>query len=494
MLIHKGPEVFRIFPWNRNFETGLEKIDEQHKVLVDIVNRLARHFASVDSETNSSVLFEELLSYASYHFEYEESVWQETFGDSEVTRNHHDCHQMFFERIQALRQSKEPQESVLADLFDYLTRWLAFHILESDRRMALTARAVIEGTPLKEAKEKADSELSGSVSLMVSALLETYGTLSSSTIQLMQEKMARQQVEDELYQLQKDQWKPLTDDPGTDRQKRMSEESTGGRHWLPAEIAKAIRENQFRLFYQPRVNLRTGAVVGVEALIRWRHPDRGLLLPDDFLPAIANQALLTELGEWVLSEALGQLRDWEQRGISLKIGVNVAALHLQSAGFVAWLKQTLAEFPELDPGRLDLEIQDTAALSDLTQSAAIIRECRNLGVTFSLDDFGTGFSSLSCLRRLPVNTLKIDCELLSGVDDPRESSAILQGVVGLAKAFGYEPAAEGVETDGQAYTLIELGCDHAQGYAIACPLPSDQLEAWLDSWSLAPQFPPKGRD
>lgn len=496
MLIHKGPEVFKIFPWNRNFETGLEKIDEQHKVLVDIVNRLARHFASVDSDTSSSQLFEELLSYASYHFEYEESVWHATFGDSEVTRNHHDCHQMFFERIQTLRQSKESQESVLAELFDYLTRWLAFHILESDRRMALTARAVNEGTPLKEAKDIADSELSGSVSLMVSALLETYGTLSSSTIQLMQEKMARQQVEDELHQLQKEQWQPFPDARGTDHQNQMDEEATSGRRShqpLPAEITQAIGQNQFRLFYQPKVNLRTGSVVGVEALIRWQHPERGLLPPDAFLPAIENHAVLVTLGEWVLAEALGQVRDWEQRGISLKIGVNVPAVHLQSAGFVVRLKQILTEFPELDPGRLDLEIQDTAALSDLTQTAATMCECRSLGVTFSLDDFGTGFSSLSCLRRLPVNTLKIDCELLSGIDDRRESSSILQGIVGLARGFGHELAAEGVETDGQACTLIELGCEHAQGYAISYPLPWDQLEVWLASWIAAPRLPSAGR-
>lgn len=487
MLVHKGPEVFRIFPWNRNFETGLEKIDEQHKVLVDIVNRLARHFVSADSDTSSSRILEELLSYASYHFEYEEGIWQETFGDAEVTRNHHDCHQMFFARIQMLRQSKESQENVLADLFDYLTRWLAFHILESDRRMALTATAVRAGTPLKEAKDKADSELSGSVSLMVSALLETYGTLSSSTIELMQEKMARQQAEDELHQLKAEHRKRAPGRQETDNHQQMEQQSQRTdptRQRLPAEIAKALAENEFRLFYQPKVNLRTGSVVGLEALVRWQHPERGLLLPGEFLPAVGDHAVAIKLGEWVLAEALGQMRDWEQRGISLGIGVNVAAAHLQSAGFVDRLKQILTGFPELDPVRLDLEITDTAAHTGLTQSVAIIRECRNLGVTFSLDDFGTGFSSLSGLRQFPVDTLKLDPEFISGIDNCRESFSILQGVVGLARAFGRELVAEGVETAGQADTLIDLGCEHAQGYVISCPLPPDQLEAWAATRQL----------
>lgn len=196
-------DAFEIFPWNRNFETGLEKIDTQHRELVTILNRLARHATSDSSDLTSSRLLDELLSYASYHFRYEESVWEESLGRSEMLRNHHDAHQMFFARIQMFRQSKAPQEELLAELFDYLTRWLSFHILESDRRMALIIRSIRAGMSMQEAKEQVDSELSGSVSVLVTALLEIYEKLSASTIQLMREKMARHKAEDELQRLQR---------------------------------------------------------------------------------------------------------------------------------------------------------------------------------------------------------------------------------------------------------------------------------------------------
>ncbi len=196
-------DAFEIFPWNRHFETGLEEIDKQHKELVNILNRLARHATLDSSDLTSSRLLDELLAYASYHFRYEESVWEESLGKSEMVRNHHDSHQMFFARIQMFRQSGAPQEDVLAELFDFLTRWLAFHILESDRRMALIAKFVQTGKPVKEAREKVDSELSGSLSVLATALLELYGKLSASTIHLMREKMARHKAEDELQRLQR---------------------------------------------------------------------------------------------------------------------------------------------------------------------------------------------------------------------------------------------------------------------------------------------------
>lgn len=195
-------DAFEIFPWNRNFETGLKEIDKQHQELVSILNRLAGHAISDISDLKSSHLLDELLAYASYHFRYEESVWEEGLGKSEMVRNHHDSHQMFFARIQMFRQSVAPQEDVLAEMFDFLTRWLAFHILESDRRMALIIRSIKAGESVKEAREKVDSELSGSLSVLATALLELYGKLSASTIQLMREKMARHKAEDELQRLQ----------------------------------------------------------------------------------------------------------------------------------------------------------------------------------------------------------------------------------------------------------------------------------------------------
>lgn len=196
-------ETFEIFPWNRNFETGLQEVDKQHRELVNILNRLARHAASASSDLSGSHLLDELLAYASYHFRYEERVWEESLGRSGMAQNHHDSHQMFFARIQMLRQSDASQEDLLSELFDFLSRWLAFHILESDRRMALIVESVKAGKPVKEAKEQVDSELSGSASVLVTALLELYGKLSASTIQLMREKMARQKAEDQLQRLRR---------------------------------------------------------------------------------------------------------------------------------------------------------------------------------------------------------------------------------------------------------------------------------------------------
>jgi diguanylate cyclase (GGDEF)-like protein/hemerythrin-like metal-binding protein len=237
--------VFEAFPWNRNFETGLADIDEQHRVLVNILNRLAWHFAFSSSDVDGLHLLDELLAYASYHFKYEEGIWEKSLGKSEISRNHHDSHQMFFARIQMLRHSKAPQGDVLAELFDYLTRWLAFHILESDRRMALIVKALEAGKPLQEAREQVDSELSGSVSVLVTALLEIYGKLSASTIQLMREKAARQKVEDELQRLQDEQFRRALEDQASDYQKQVeflaySDPLTG--LWNRNGITRFIRE------------------------------------------------------------------------------------------------------------------------------------------------------------------------------------------------------------------------------------------------------------
>lgn len=222
MSRNQDSQGFEIFPWSRHFETGLEDIDDQHRVLVNILNRLAWHFASGTPETDTAHLLDELLGYASYHFRYEEEVWSRTLGQSEMCRNHHDAHQLFFDRIQWLRQSEAPEEEVLAELFDYLTRWLAFHILESDRRMALTVKAVEAGAPLPQARDQVDNELSGPMSIMVTALLEIYGKLSTSAIQLMHEKLARQRAEDELARLQSERLHHALEIQAQDHQRQIA--------------------------------------------------------------------------------------------------------------------------------------------------------------------------------------------------------------------------------------------------------------------------------
>lgn len=174
-----GSATLEPFPWNRNFETGIEEIDQQHQVLVDILNRLAQHFVSGDARVDCEHILDELLAYAAFHFKSEEAIWREGLGTGDAVRNHHDSHQLFFAQIQIFRGSKAREEQVLADIFDYLARWLAFHILESDRRMALTLLELKRGRTLVEARRAVDDQLSGQVSATVSALLEKYAGLSA---------------------------------------------------------------------------------------------------------------------------------------------------------------------------------------------------------------------------------------------------------------------------------------------------------------------------
>ncbi|NMT64651.1 bacteriohemerythrin [Marinobacter orientalis] len=184
--------ALEFFPWSRHFEVGIEEIDEQHKKLVKIVNRLVWHAVSDVPQARCDHILDELLSYAHYHFNSEEQIWNSVLGSEGIARNHHDSHQMFFAQIQTLRSSGQPKGQIMSDLFDFLARWLAFHILESDRRMAMTVKAVEQGLPLDEARRQVDDQLGGSVGELISALLEVYSKLSSSTAQLMRENLTRE--------------------------------------------------------------------------------------------------------------------------------------------------------------------------------------------------------------------------------------------------------------------------------------------------------------
>ena len=228
--------------------------------------------------------------------------------------------------------------------------------------------------------------------------------------------------------------------------------------------------------------MRTGVIEGAEALIRWRHPERGLLLPAAFLPILENQALAVEVGDWVIRTCLQQMAHWQQSGLSLAVSANVSALQLQQSDFVDKLKRVLLQYPGLVRHQLSLEVLETSALEDLLQVAKVIRECKKLGVNFSLDDFGTGYSSLTYLRRLPVTQLKIDQSFVRDMLDDAGDLAILKGVIGLARAFNREVIAEGVETLAHGQALLALGCELAQGYGIARPMPGTDIPHWAREW------------
>jgi diguanylate cyclase (GGDEF)-like protein/PAS domain S-box-containing protein len=260
------------------------------------------------------------------------------------------------------------------------------------------------------------------------------------------------------------------------------------RHESLGHIRHALDQREFVLYYQPKVNMKTGEVVGAEALIRWQHPERGLLPPATFLPIIENHAISVELGEWVIDTALTQMERWQAAGFDLPVSVNVGARQLQQGDFVHSLSTLLAAHPTIAPGSLELEILETSALEDIVQVSEVMHACRALGVRFALDDFGTGYSSLSYLKRLPVELLKIDQSFVRDMLDDPEDLAIIEGVLGLAAAFGREVIAEGVETVVHGELLLPMGCELAQGYGIARPMPAGELPGWAATWRPDPAW------
>lgn len=255
-----------------------------------------------------------------------------------------------------------------------------------------------------------------------------------------------------------------------------------GHHEGLDRIRQALRAGEFELHYQPKVNMRSGKVMGAEALIRWNHPEKGLLPPSEFLPLVENHPLSVEVGEWVMKDALQQMDLWRLEGLRLPVSFNVGARQLQQPDFVERMRRTLAGHPALRPHDLQIEVLETSALEDLALVSEVIETCREIGVSFALDDFGAGYSSLTYLKRLPVSMLKIDQSFVCGMLDDPEDLAILEGVVGLAVAFGREVIAEGVETVEHGEMLLQLGCELAQGYGIARPMKAGEMRNWAAHW------------
>jgi len=249
------------------------------------------------------------------------------------------------------------------------------------------------------------------------------------------------------------------------------------------EVQSAFDNDEFCLYYQPKVNMKTGDVFGAEALIRWIHPERGLVPPLEFLPAIENTELEDKVGHWVVCEAIKQLDKWRKKGVTLEVSINISSHHLQSPSFFAELDNALAKYPRIDSNYLQLEILESSALGDLNAVSSIIRTCRDaLGVNIALDDFGTGYSSLTHLRNLPVNTIKIDQSFVRDMLDDPSDYAIIDGVIGLAGSFNRNVIAEGVETSEHGLMLLLMGCHNAQGYGIARPMPADNIANWLEEY------------
>ena len=248
-------------------------------------------------------------------------------------------------------------------------------------------------------------------------------------------------------------------------------------------VSKALRNNELCLHYQPKINLSSGTITGYEALLRWQHPQEGIIYPQNFIPFVEQTNLIVDIGNWVIEQALTQISNWAVLGKTWSVAVNIAALHFQREDFVETLKHLLSRFPNSSPQMLDIEIVESVMLENIPLVVKNINECKKLGVTFSLDDFGTGYSSLSYLKKLETHSIKIDQSFIHGILDDKNSLLLTIAIIGLAKSFNREVIAEGVETVEQAKLLMRLGCDSAQGYGFAKPMPVEAVISWSKHFS-----------
>ena len=263
----------------------------------------------------------------------------------------------------------------------------------------------------------------------------------------------------------------------------LSEESIlVEQHRFYEELQAAYENDEFCLYYQPKINMRTREVIGYEALIRWRHKQHGVLAPAAFLPALTNQPLELLIGKWVIKTALAQIYEWQLMGYHQGVSVNLAGYQLQQPNFVDELQQMLEKYPTSVAQALELEILETSAIEDLATVSCVIDACKGLGINMSLDDFGTGYSTLSHLKELSVDMLKIDHGFVRDMLKEKDDLAIIKGVIGFAEAFSLKVIAEGVETQEHIDRLLELGCELGQGYSISRPMPAERVLKWYDDW------------
>jgi EAL domain-containing protein (putative c-di-GMP-specific phosphodiesterase class I) len=252
------------------------------------------------------------------------------------------------------------------------------------------------------------------------------------------------------------------------------------------EISRAISQHEMVLYYQPKLSLTDQRIYGVEVLIRWSHPQRGILPPVEFLPFIRGTETQIDLDWWVIQSAINQALQWQRHHVDLSVSINVSPQTLQQDDFIEKLIRVL-DNRHLKPGRIEVEIleSDVADIEKITQ---VIEKLHKFNINFALDDYGTGYSSLTYLRKLPVHTLKIDQSFVRDMLTDQDDLNIVEGVIGLARVFRREVIAEGVETIEHGVKLASLNCNNLQGYGIARPMPLAQFNDWLAKYQIPKQW------
>jgi diguanylate cyclase (GGDEF)-like protein len=264
--------------------------------------------------------------------------------------------------------------------------------------------------------------------------------------------------------------------------------SAGARMNLERRLRRALRDNEFLLHYQPQVDISSGQIVGMEALVRWRDPEVGLVPPSSFIPVAEESGLIGPLSEWVLREACRQNKAWQDEGLPhARVSVNLSARQFQQRNIAKLVKQVLAE-TGLEPRYLELELTESTIMRNAEEAVTMLNELHALGIGLAIDDFGTGYSSLSYLKRFPVDRLKIDRSFVSDIGISNDDETITSAIIALAHSLKMQVIAEGVETSAQLDFLKERACDEMQGYYFAKPLPRDAIPGMLQQGAARRQL------
>lgn len=251
---------------------------------------------------------------------------------------------------------------------------------------------------------------------------------------------------------------------------------------LIEEIETSFRKNQFKLHYLPKINLKNGAIIGAEALIRWKHPERGVVNAAEFIDYINNSPIATELGDWVIEEALKQLFKWQREGLKLCVSVNISIEHIVSARFIDKLKKLLLEYPLKKPGMLEFEIKETGRIGNFIEVKDALHACKSMGIEIAFDNFGAGYLSLSSFGQMPVGRIKIDSSLVRAMLNNSDYHAIVKAAIGIGVGLGRQVVASGIESQEIADELLLQGCNEGEGYGIAPPMPGEDIPNWVLDW------------